>query len=377
MATFDLSAFRKQLHKHPELSGQEVKTAKIVVQTLEQFNPEDMITNLGGTGVAAIFDSGNPGTTTMFRSELDALPIQESNTFQHKSITDNVSHKCGHDGHSTILIGLAEQLSANPPSKGRVILLFQPAEETGEGAKAILNDDKFNALKPDFIFALHNVPGFKKGVIVCKDKAFTPSVISFVLKLKGKTSHAAEPEHGINPDMALQELIYRIKQLDNANMDADDYATIATVYATLGSKDYGISAGYAELHMTIRTWTPEQLAQLKNTICGIIEEVTKAKKLQYDLDWIDEFTANINNSEAVEYIKQAAHIMGYTYHSKPHPFKWGEDFGLFTQHFKGAMFGLGSGENTPALHNPDYDFPEDIIPYGVNMFHAIIKQIHA
>lgn len=373
----DLVAFRKKLHKYPELSGQEEKTAKTILDTIKQFNPTKIISNIGGTGVAAVFDSGEPGITTMFRSELDALPIAESNLFKHKSVNKNISHKCGHDGHSTILIGLAQKLFKKPPPSGKVILLFQPAEETGEGAKAILNDDKFKAIKPDFIFALHNVPGFKKGMIICKKDAFTSSVVSFVLKLIGRTSHAAEPEHGINPDLALQELIYRIKKMDNPEMDSEDFATIASVYATLGSKDYGISAGHAELHMTIRAWTPKQLSKLKQKISDIIEKVSFDNQLKYELDWIYEFSANINDSQAVDYIENAAKSLNYNFYVKSYPFKWGEDFGLFTQHFKGAMFGLGSGENTPALHNPDYDFPDEIIPCGVNMFYEIIKQINA
>lgn len=377
MDVLNLSEIRKQLHKFPELSGKEVKTSKTIKEILEQFRPTKIVTDLGGFGLASIFDSGNPGKTIMFRAEMDALPIQEINTFEYKSINEKVSHKCGHDGHAVILIGLAKKLQKNPPKKGKIILLFQPAEETGEGAKSVLEDDKFKAFQPDFVFALHNVPGYQKGLIICKNHAFTPSVISFALALKGKTSHAAEPEHGINPDLALQELILRIKQLENSNIETNDYATIATVYASLGSKDYGISAGYAELHMTIRCWTTEQLSQLRETISNIVEEVSQAEKLQYDLDWIQEFHTNYNDPEAVAYIQQAAKYLKFDYYSKSHPFKWGEDFGLFTQHFKGAMFGLGSGENTPALHNPDYDFPDDIIPYGINMFHTIIKLIHA
>ncbi|WP_418512871.1 amidohydrolase [Corallibacter sp.] len=377
METDYLKLFRQNLHKQPELSGSEKNTAKTIASELKKYNPSKIITNLAGFGVIAIFDSNKKGKTIVFRAELDALPIQETNTFPHASKTSHVSHKCGHDGHSTILIGLAQALQKSPLKKGSVVLLFQPAEETGQGAKAIFQETKFINLKPDFVFALHNVPSYKKGTIICKPDTFTPSVVSLAITLKGKTSHAAEPEHGINPDLALHELIYKIKMLENPNQSKEDFSTIATVYACLGSKDYGISAGEGELHFTIRTWTPKQLEILKQAIKNLTQEICSIHNLNFEIDWFQEFSANRNNQDAFDIIESAAKSNHFEFINKEHPFKWGEDFGLFTQHYKGAMFGLGAGTETPTLHNPDYDFPDDITSYGVTMFHTILKLIYA
>jgi len=240
-----LTNFRKKLHQFPELSGDEKQTAQAVVDELKGCNPSTIITKLGGHGVAAIFKGPLKGKTILFRAELDALPIQEVNTFEHISQYPGISHKCGHDGHATILIGLARMLKLNPLLKGEVILLFQPAEENGNGAKAVLSDEKFKSIKPDFVFALHNVPDYDKGVVIVKNNSFTPSVTSLKITLKGKTSHAAEPENGINPDVALQEIIVAIKGLADAHVDSETFTVVTTVYATLGSEDYGISADYA------------------------------------------------------------------------------------------------------------------------------------
>ncbi len=372
-----LTNFRKKLHQFPELSDNEKQTAQAVVDELKLCNPTTIITKLGGHGVAAIFKGSLKGDTILFRAELDALPIIEENTFEHASQYPGISHKCGHDGHATILIGLARILKLNPLLKGEVILLFQPAEENGNGAKAVLEDEKFKSIKPDFVFALHNVPDYDKGAIIIKTNSFTPSVTSLKITLKGKTSHAAEPEKGINPDLALQELIVAIKALADTNIDSETFSVITTVYATLGSKDYGISADYAELHFTIRCWTANQLNDLKEIIATLIKNISKKHQLKYTLDWIYEFDSNNNNDKAVDYILKAAESNSFNIIKKPTPFKWGEDFGTFTQQFKGAMFGLGSGVQTPALHNPDYDFPDEITPYGVQMFYTIIKLMYA
>jgi len=372
-----LTNFRKKLHQFPELSGNEQQTAQAVVDELKLCNPTKIITKLGGHGVAAVFNGNLKGKTILFRAELDALPIAEENTFEHASKHSGISHKCGHDGHATILIGLARMLKLNPLLKGKVILLFQPAEENGNGAKAVLADEKFKSLKPDFVFSLHNVPDYEKGTIIVKNNSFTPSVSSLKITLKGKTSHAAEPENGINPDLALQEIIVAIKALDDNNIDSDTFSVITTVYATLGSKDYGISADYAELHFTIRCWTAHQLNKLKENIDTLVKGISKKHQLKQTMDWFCEFDSNNNNDEVVDYIVKAAESNSFTVIEKQTPFKWGEDFGAFTQRFKGAMFALGAGKQTPALHNPDYDFPDEITPYGVKMFHTIIKLIHA
>lgn len=373
----ELSTFRKELHSHPEISGEEVNTAKKIIAELKKYAPSKIISNLGGNGVAAIFESENPGKTTLFRAELDALPIQETNTFPYASKTKGVSHKCGHDGHATILVGLAKNIAKNPIKNGKVILLFQPAEENGAGAKAILKDDQFSKINPDQIFALHNVPGFERGEIVCKAGTFTASVSSIAIKLTGKTAHAAEPENGVNPDLAISELISSLKKHSNPDEGSDQFAVITTIYASLGSEEYGISAGEGEVHFTIRCWKAAQLSAQKKEIESIVSKISKKYQLKHTTKWFYEFTANENEKQAFSLIKSAAESNNLTFKLKKHPFKWGEDFGVFTQHFDGAMFGLGAGKNTPALHNPDYDFPDELILIGVAMFHSILKSIHA
>ncbi len=369
----ELVALRRELHAHPETAMEEEWTSKRITTYLDTLKPDELLTGIGATGVMARFDGKGEGPVLLFRCELDALPIEEENDFEYRSAIDGKSHKCGHDGHMTILCGLARKLSDERPVKGTVWLLFQPAEENGEGAKAVLEDARCKALEFDRVFALHNLPGFPKGSIQMRDDTFTAAVNSIVITLKGRTSHAAEPEHGINPAAAMGEIISRSLALDH-NVPGDPHMRVVTpVYARLGSKDYGISAGRAEVHITLRCWHDAELEQLQRCIEDVAREVAGQHHLKLDIAYTQHFHANRNDPATVDIVRKAVEAVGLKVEERTHPFKFGEDFGLFTAKFPGCMFGLGAGEHTPALHNPDYDFPEDIIPHGIAVFERIIR----
>lgn len=371
----ELIQLRKELHQHPEVSGNESKTAERVLNFLNKYRPSQTITNLGGHGILAIYNGKESGKSVLFRCELDALPIQEINSFNHKSVSDGVSHKCGHDGHIAILCGVAKTLYENTLEKGTVFLLFQPAEEDGNGAKRVLNDFKFKNIKPNYAFALHNLPGFKKHQIIVKENTFTCAVNSIIIKLSGKTSHAGEPENGINPSLAIAEIIQVFNSKINATVSKNDYCLITPIHINLGEKAYGVSAGYGEIHFTVRSNSNSQMRTVEADLENTAKTIAVKNNLKISLEWTESFQANENNSEAVNFIRKGANSMKFEILEKEQPFTFGEDFGIFTQHFKGAMLGLGSGENTPSLHNPDYDFPDEIIKTGIELFHQITKEI--
>ncbi|MDQ3193250.1 MAG: amidohydrolase [Bacteroidota bacterium] len=371
----DIQSYRRILHRFPEISGKESKTRQRIQEWLNSFNPDSII-KIGGTGLLATFDSGKPGPCVLIRSELDALPIKEENIFEHVSIYPGIGHKCGHDGHSAILLGLAQKINKTPFNKGKVHLLFQPAEETGQGAKLIMEDEKFKKLQIDFVFALHNIPGEPLHQIILRDDSFTAAVKSIIIELKGKTSHAAEPENGINPTLALAELIKEVDQLQNKKSSEKSFTLLTPIQILLGEEAFGTSAGDATIKYTVRAWTQEQLNQTIKRFETTTAELAKKHSLDLRISYAQEFQANKNDKEAVALIKWAGTEAGYDHSFRDEPFKWGEDFGFFTQKHKGAMFGLGAGENTPALHHPLYDFPDEIIETGVNIFYNLIKKIN-
>ena len=368
----ELTRIRREFHAHPEISEKEYETQKRIMKFLEKFGITEY-QSVGGTGVLVNFNFDKEGPHVLVRGDIDALPIDEEMSIDHASQNPGVAHKCGHDGHITILLGLAQKLVESPLQSGRVSLVFQPAEETGTGARKVIEDPKFQSVNPDLVFALHNLPGYEKGQIVVREGSFTAAATSLIFKLRGRTSHAAEPEKGVNPAMAIAHIITKAEELSNNQVDSKDFTLVTPVYATLGEKAYGTSAGYGEVHLTLRAWNNEKMEELKSKMNEVVDECCDGMDLQIKRECIQTFYANRNVAEAVELIRSSAQENNLKLEETKYPFKWGEDFGLFTEKFAGAMFGLGVGKECPSLHHPDYDFPDEVIVDGVNMFYSIVQ----
>lgn len=367
-----LLALRHSLHRYPEVSGAEVHTARQIREFVEAYSPTSIAGGVGGHGLLVVYEFGAKGPTVLIRCELDALPIHEVNKFSYRSRHDGVSHKCGHDGHATIVAGLAPWLKQQPFKQGRVVLLFQPAEETGLGAKAMLEDSKFAAIQPDIVFALHNIPGAPMHQVILLPQQFSATVQSVAIRFHGQQSHAAEPENGRNPAMAMAEIVRLTASWSVLDTTDPDFLLITPVYSTLGQREYGISAGYGELHFTLRTWT---IAKMEALVAKLEEELAFCCEqfgLGFDTTYFDFFPATTNTEEANRLIREAANNAGLDLFEKQQSFKFGEDFGWFTKEYPGAMFGLGAGLETPVLHNEEYDFPDELIESGLDMFKQII-----
>ena len=193
----ELAAWRKALHRAPELSGAEAETARAVLNFLEPTRPDRIVTGLGGHGVALIYNGAAPGPTVLIRAELDALPIEEVSTFADCSARPGCAHLCGHDGHMAILAGVGRGLAALRPRRGRAVLLFQPAEEDGSGAEAVIADPKFASIAPDVSFALHNMPGLPLGSAALKAGPVACASRGLRIALCGRTAHASAPGEGV------------------------------------------------------------------------------------------------------------------------------------------------------------------------------------
>lgn len=367
--------FRRELHRFPDVSGKERETQQRIKAFVSQFKPVS-IQEVGDTGLLLQYGQDETGPVTLIRADIDALPIQEVNTFAHKSVINGVSHTCGHDGHAAILARLASLFAEKPIAKGKVYLVFQPAEENGQGAQAVLSDPLFAGIRPDWVFALHNLPGYPQGVIVCKPGPFTPSVLSMIIRFTGYVAHASEPENGLNPAYLMAGFLLNTKTLQILDPQSNEFTLITPVYTTMGEKSYGVSAGYGEVHLTLRTRTATRMDALTVQLQTLLTELSAGTGITIEVAYTDAFFASENDGEAFEQIKQSALKLGYAFVEKREPFKWGEDFGLFTQKYRGAMFGIGAGENTPALHNNDYDFNDTLIEPAARLFLELIALEH-
>jgi len=380
----ELTALRHRLHTAPELAGQERTTANLLAEQLTACRPDRMHTDLGGCGLAAVFENNAetnlPDTTTptvVFRAELDAVPVAESNAFAHISQNPGISHACGHDGHLTILVGLAQWLADHRPQHGRIVLLAQPAEETGTGARLITAEPQYQAHEPDWIFALHNLPGYRFGHVLVKSGPFAAGSVGARIKLVGKTSHAAYPEQGKNPAQAMSTLITQLVSLPIPLEQRQQLAMVTIVHAQLGEANYGTSPGQAEIGATLRTDNDSTLHELQQLTQQAVQRIAAEHELDWEVEWVDPFPVTYNDPAAVKQVTAAAQSLGLiTTQMTESPFRWSEDFGWFTQRQgKGTLFCLGAGKRWPALHTPDYDFPDQLIEPGVRMFIKLAQSL--
>ncbi len=370
-----LITLRHQLHQNPELSGNEEVTSNAIVNFIKSANPTQIITRIGGFGIAALYDSSKSGPTVLLRADMDALPIQESNGFEHRSRVNGVAQLCGHDGHTAILAGVAHLLNAEPISKGRAVLLFQPAEEIGQGAAAVIADSKFTDIKPDYAFALHNLPGFELGKVLLREGVFASASTGLIARIKGLSSHAAHPEDGNNPDRALAKMILGLNSIAGNQQLCNDFALLTVIHAKLGEVAFGTTPGSATLMATLRTYLDSDMKTLKNNVENVIHTVCKEHNLEVTIEYTEEFPATTNAANCIEIIKNAASNLSIPMHNLEVPFRWSEDFGHFAKICKSAMFGVGSGIEHPQLHNEDYDFPDEIIESSSLIFRSILHQI--
>ena len=370
----DCNEIRHQLHRMAEASNEEIETAAFIRHELERLEPTKILTFPKGNHLLAEFNFGFGGKTVLLRADMDAVRVNETLNLPYKSENEGVSHKCGHDGHSTIMLRVADMLHEKPLSAGKVLLLFQGAEETGKGARQILESGVLDAYSIDCAYALHNIPGEELGTIICKPGSFTCSVVSCDIVLTGKTAHAAEPWNAVSPFAAAQRITDFVTSLNQQDVQRNDFCVATLIEFRVGSQAYGVAAGDGVLRFTIRTREDAHLQQIISKIESKATTEASNDNLQCEIRWLEYFAASNNEVNAVKAIKECAGNLKLTYQEKPIPFFWGEDFGLFTQHYPGALFGLGSGTTQPPLHHPDFDFPDEIVEMGAGMFYELVRR---
>ena len=312
----DIQSIRHHLHQHPELSGQEHCTHDYLVDCLRECQPTALHTHVGGHGIVALF--GTPRIA--IRADIDALPI---------------GHRCGHDGHAAILLRLAQMQPHD------VMLIFQPAEEVGTGSKAVIESGLIARYRPQHIFGFHNIPGYPLGQVLLREGTFAMASTGLEITLQGRPTHASTPELGLNPGLAVSELIPLLQP--------------TLIYARVGEEAYGTSAGDATLGFTLRRERTEELEALVSQAKSHVLQVAERHGLQSSTRLVDPFPATRSHPEALALLRRAAPEAL----TLAQPFRWSEDFGQYPG--STCFFGLGAGEDHVELHHPDYDFPDALI----------------
>ena len=371
----ELTEWRHALHRRPELSGAEIETARAVEVALAATGADHILVGLGGHGVAAVYEGGSPGPAVLFRAELDGLPIEEIGEVPHRSELSGRGHLCGHDGHMATLMALARGLGRERPQRGRAIVLFQPAEENGAGAAAVMADPRFAWIAPDWAFALHNLPGLPLGRVALVAGPVNCASRGLRIELSGKTAHASMPEQGTSPMAAVATLMPALTALGPGGPLSERYRLVTVTHARMGEPAFGIAPGRAEVWATLRTLTDAGMAAL----CAEAESLTRATAaasgLAVEIDHADAFVHCENHPDAVARLRQALDAEAVPHGTDGLPMRASEDFGRFGQVARSAMFFLGAGESHPSLHHPDYDFPDALIGIGARVFMRTLRQL--
>lgn len=365
----DIKALRQDLHQIAELSGQEFLTRKRILRFLEPYNPQQVQSLAQSKGLLITFDSGQEGRRILFRADLDALPIQETQERTSQSRHPGISHQCGHDGHMALVASLAAAWKALKPKQGCLGLLFQHAEETGAGAMELLEDTQLQTWKPDVILGFHNIPGVATGTVITgEDPCFALASCGLKISLKGRSCHAAEPSKGLSPLASMLSLEAYSRSLCTA--EAGLLLTLVGFH--LGQDQYGVCPGEGYLCFTVRSKSDQQLSKALKAMEQAAQREAQQRGLGLSTERLEAFPATMNDEKLSKFIRDRAVASGLVATLAP-PFPWSEDFGHYRKLAPSCYFGLGMGEQVPPLHDPAYYFDDDVL----DLYHRFLSDVLA
>ena len=362
-----LTAIRRDIHAHPELAFEEHRTAELVASRLEALGIETH-RGIGRTGVVGVVRAGTSTRAIGLRADMDALPITERNDFHHHSRHPGRMHACGHDGHTTMLLGAAEWLAQQGGFDGTVYLLFQPAEEGDGGAREMIEDGLFERFPMEAVFGMHNWPGFTAGHFAVHDGPVMACADRFDIEIRGHGAHAAMPHLGVDPVVVGAALVQALQAIASRAVDPLD-AVVVSVTQFHAGEAYNVIPERAQLAGTVRAFRPEVQDRVEEVMQRICTGVAAAFGAQVNFEYRRGYPPTINTSaEAALCAKVAEEVVGATgVDTACRPSMGAEDFSYFLQERPGAYvwIGNGPGEGGCTLHNPHYDFNDAILAPGV------------
>lgn len=364
-----ITELRHELHANPELSNEEKQTRQRLMKFIRE-NTELSVVDRGRWFYAAYISPKAEAEPIAFRADFDALPIPELCEFPYASKVPGAAHKCGHDGHSAALAGLALEVARTGADRD-VYFIFQHAEEIGAGGEeaAGLIEEKQIAS----VYAYHNISGYPEKSIVVREGVSQCASRGLTIAFEGKTSHASEPENGKNPALAVARTIQAMYDL--LKLDCFEGMVLGTVVHTeVGTRNFGISAGNGEVSMTLRAVYEKELDILEEKMREAACELAERDGLKVTFTVSDPFPETVCHAENVEIIRSAAEELGLEVIELAEPIRASEDFGYYTKKCPGAMFHVGNGTGYAALHTVEYDFNDRILETAVDMFAEILKR---
>jgi len=373
----EISAIRRDIHAHPELAYEENRTSDIVASKLAEWGLE-VTRGLGKTGLVGTLRKGNSLKSIGLRADMDCLPMDETNDFEHASRNPGRMHACGHDGHTAMLLGAAKVLSEKRDFEGAVHFIFQPAEEGGGGGKAMIDDGLFEKFPCDAVFAIHNKPGLPLGMIATRPGPLLAAADRWDLRITGKGGHAAHPHLSLDPLIVAANLVLSLQTIVSRNMDPFA-SSVVTVGFVKGGSAYNVIPTEAHVGGTTRTTTPEARKLIEARIREICEGAAQMYGVKIDVEYRHGYPPTINNAQRAAFaIDVAAGVFGPNgVRDNVQASMGAEDFSYMLEKVPGAMVWLGNGGedgNGAGLHNSRYDFNDMAIPFGVSFFVKTVER---
>ena len=381
----DLTAWRQDLHAHPELSLQEVRTSRVVQEKLAEFGVDEIITGMAKTGVVGVIhgrgpNSGAGGRAIGLRADMDALPITEETGVSYTSQNPGVMHACGHDGHTTMLLGAARYLAETRNFDGTVYLIFQPAEENLAGGEIMVNDGLFEKCPMERIFGLHNRPGMKLGEFGWRVGPMMAAVANIEISINGRGAHGAHPNHGIDPIVIAAQIVTALQTIVARSMDPTACGVV-TIGHISGGQTYNVIPATVQMKGTARWFDPavgDVLEQgVRRLAAGIAESFGATAEVRFDRSYpatVNEAASTALTVAAANAVSGAARV-----HELADPTMGGEDFSFMLQKKAGSYIMLGADDAThkAMVHQPDYDFNDAMLPIGASYWATLAEQLLA
>ncbi|HPF47769.1 MAG: amidohydrolase [Alphaproteobacteria bacterium] len=372
----EMKNWRHDIHRNPELGFNELRTADKVASCLQEFGIETHV-GIGGTGVVGVLRCGSSRKTIGLRADMDALPIQEMGESAHKSLNDGVFHGCGHDGHTAMLLGAAKRLSTEGGFDGTVYFIFQPSEENGRGALAMMEDGLFDQFKMEAVYGLHNMPGIKKGHFASKPGQMMTSEDNFVIDIKGKGGHASMPHMTRDPMVAGAEIVTALQTIISRSIGPEEWGVLSvTEFLTDGARN--IIPSNVTIRGDVRALDPKVQTRIEKRMRDVVSGICDAHNVTGTVHYSHEFIVLDNaDAETEAAVSAAIETVGADrVNSSCDTCTCSEDFARFLNHVPGSfiLLGAGDGVDQPPLHNPYYDYDDDLLEIGASYWTKLVRQ---
>ncbi|MEW6643269.1 MAG: M20 aminoacylase family protein [Pseudomonadota bacterium] len=374
----DITSWRRDLHAHPELMYDVHRTAAFVAERLKEFGCDEVVTGLGRTGVVGVIKGRKPADgrnvkTIGLRADMDALPVQEETGVAYQSTVPGKMHACGHDGHTAMLLGAARYLAETRNFAGDAVVIFQPAEEGGAGAAAMIKDGLMDRFAIDQVYGMHNIPGMAVGSFAIRQGPLMASMDKLAIRVEGKGSHAAMPHKGIDPILAGAQLVTALQSIVSRSVDPLESAVISICSFHAGHTTNVIPQA-AEMLGTVRVLKPKMRDLVQQRVQEVVAGVAQATGTTIELDYNRGYPVLVNHPDQTDIaLKTAAEIAGEANVSaNAVPIMGAEDFAYMLEARPGAFIFMGNGDSA-GLHHPAYNFNDEAIVHGSSYWVKLVE----